>query len=378
MSNWTISTAFYAVDSSFISVGGGVVGEVITSDITPLTIPTDSNGKMIPCGILELRGFTDMGGLVDPATFLCWNNPGILGAALRVYWRDIQPTSPNVYDWSYIDAVAAQAALNNKMFSIAIGNGFATPSWASGYGFSTFLTDGSGVIPAPWDPIYQGLVTTFVQALADRYDSNPNLSYVIITGMGWQSSSELCRTNADISRLSATTFNGVSGFQLWVNDYPIYCDIWRKAFTNTTLILNFHDENDVNQDLDLAEPLFYSELITMGPKFGIKWNALISNTPVPAKLPYKIIANITATNVTGLQYNHAGANDNGGFDNAASHGINVGAHFIEVYDPGIVVDVVGSEGNYYQASDGLIDFVNFLNKIPEVPAELDPGLLIED
>src|SRR5258708_32679824 len=99
MSNWTISTAFYAVDSSFISVGGGATGGVTTCDITPLVIPTDSNGKMIPCGIFELRGFTDMGNLIDPTTFLAWNNPDLTGAALRVYWRDIQPTSPNVFDW---------------------------------------------------------------------------------------------------------------------------------------------------------------------------------------------------------------------------------------------------------------------------------------
>lgn len=142
-------------------------------------------------------------------------NPAVSGLALGVTWNLLNPnppSSPQPYDWSWLDdafsTVAAWNAQNPsktpKTIQLAFGSGFNSPQWVtdqipscdglfmspvqtppSNCGsatFTGFVEGGGGVLPLPWDTFYQTSLETFVTALAARYGANPALVSVDITG----------------------------------------------------------------------------------------------------------------------------------------------------------------------------------------------------
>lgn len=198
------------------------------------------------------------------------------GVAIRVYWNSIQATSSSAYDWSYIDAVAALAAKYGKQFSINITGGFNAPAWVyasgtDGNGAAKFTISGtkiSGVMPAPWDANFQRRWSTFLVALANRYDSLTTLSYVIVTGQGWGGQANLCESSADNTEL-----NSDGGVTVWVNAFVSTVGSYVGGFLQTPLIVN------------VGAPVYPGQLAgfgtasnqcvaSYGTRYGIKSNAL--------------------------------------------------------------------------------------------------------
>jgi hypothetical protein len=89
------------------------------------------------------------------------------------------------------------------------------------------------VTPAPWNANFQRRWSTFLLALANRYDSLTTLSYVIVTGQDWGGQANLCESSADNSEL-----NSDGGVTVWVNAFVSTVGAYVSGFVQTPLIVN--------------------------------------------------------------------------------------------------------------------------------------------
>ena len=159
--------------------------------------------KPYPAGIIWLTQ-ADMPErpIGDLSRFVEWTYPFVDGIRLRSGWNTVQPQS-DTYNWSTIDQALSLAAQNGKRVGVSIASGIATPQWVYDNGATKYrLLDGSGnSMPIPWEPAYYDQWLTFVRTFGARYDSNPTIAYVIVTGF-MQSNSMFLAAGRDETNLS--------------------------------------------------------------------------------------------------------------------------------------------------------------------------------
>jgi len=117
----------------------------------------------------------------------------------RYDWSEINPRE-NVYDWSSIDDAIKRWAQNGKQFSFGImsvnifGDVYCTPKWVFDKGANYTMGNGENesgssskriyYIPVWDDPVYVEACKKFAEALAERYDGNPNIAFIDIRNYG--------------------------------------------------------------------------------------------------------------------------------------------------------------------------------------------------
>ena len=149
-------------------------------------------------------------------------------AYLRWYWTAIEPEHGK-YRWEIIDLALAEAQKHGQRLAIRLmpySNIDPLPEWYrnSGARRANSPNDKDGTIWQPdfSDPLFLKFWGELVQAAGLRYDGNPILDSVDISsvgywGEGWS--------------------DYMPGFQF---QKPLI-DIWLKAFTHTTLLMNFDE-----------------------------------------------------------------------------------------------------------------------------------------
>ncbi|MBV8101329.1 MAG: hypothetical protein JOZ31_19465 [Verrucomicrobia bacterium] len=124
---------------------------------------------------------------VDLANLNCWDNPNIVGVAIRVTWS-VMEQSTGQYDWSYLEEALRIARSKKKLIAVSVVAGIRSPDWVFGSATILRLTGKAAkhrdTVPAPWDANYLSAWKKFVQAFGARYDGNPLIGYVTATGLG--------------------------------------------------------------------------------------------------------------------------------------------------------------------------------------------------
>jgi hypothetical protein len=119
-------------------------------------------------------------------------NTNVDGVALRTAWDTLEPAEGE-FDWSLVDREIEVAKAHGKEVSLSVVAGFRTPQWvyeagAAKFGFVWDKTWGAPIcsrqhIPIPWDPVFLAKWRGFIRALGKRYDSEPTVPLVKITGL---------------------------------------------------------------------------------------------------------------------------------------------------------------------------------------------------
>ncbi len=155
----------------------------LTSSTTPITATT-ATPTPAPIGVKPHASglFLLQGGRLRNVEAL--DLPYVEGVRIRADWRDIEPTEGNRI-WTDIDQAVAIAHSKGKICGLAVDAGIYCPiDWltAAGCKFYT-LQDTSGnqgeKIPVPGDPVFLAKWKNFIKAFAARYDSNPDVRYVL-------------------------------------------------------------------------------------------------------------------------------------------------------------------------------------------------------
>lgn len=169
---FTISTAVYACKKSQDGINGG--------SNPPTPNPTTFQGK----GGIYYLGSADI-----PLNNAAYTNPNLAGAVVRFKWENLE-TTPNVFNWAYLDGEIAKAKANNKKITI---QPLGYPGWvittlgASSYRYidkntfhTTYLDTLTDVIT--WDNIYLNRVNNLIIKLAEKYSGDSTIAYFNLIG----------------------------------------------------------------------------------------------------------------------------------------------------------------------------------------------------
>ena len=160
------------------------------------------------------------------------------GVRWTVRWADIETTAGS-YTWQYLDDAVALAATNGKNCGISVNAGIDCPAWlwAPPYNAQSYtMQDTSGAvglkIPVPGDPVFMSRWQKFITDFGARYDSNPAVSYIIITGIGNHDEWDIAPGTQDTAALGSTQ----AEVNAWKSSSKQIIDSYMSAFPGTTVM----------------------------------------------------------------------------------------------------------------------------------------------
>ena len=163
------------------------------------------------------------------------------GVRWKVKWLDIEVT-PDNYVWQYLDDAVAWAATNGKKCGIDIDAGRDCPDWlyAAPYSAQSYTLQDTVVfgqstgmtIPVPGDPMFMTRWQKFITDFGARYDSNPAVSYIIITGIGNHDEWDIAPGTLDTAALGSTQ----AEVDAWKSSSKQIIDFYMSAFPSTTVM----------------------------------------------------------------------------------------------------------------------------------------------
>src|SRR5438094_185520 len=206
---------------------------LITESAHAATMKEAPKGMYIfPSGFLSAtnQAFTSAGTAIS--------NANCDGVRWLLRWSDVEAT-PDTYTWQYLDDAVALAAAHNKKCGISINAGKDCPAWlyAAPYNAQAYtMQDTPGAIgrtiPVPGDPVFMTRWQKFMNDFGARYDSNPAVSYIIITGIGNHDEWNIAPGPLDTAALGSTQ----AEVNAWKSSSKQIIDFYMSAFPSTTVM----------------------------------------------------------------------------------------------------------------------------------------------
>ena len=300
---------------------------------TPRTAPTRrpeptprAQQKPQPAGIVRLFNIR----LPRPENDRSWTNPNIDGMRLRPFWSEVQSGS-ETFDWSSIDRLLGLATQHGKFIGLSVGAGTCTPQWVYDAGAMKYdLQDGSGLSMAiPWDPVFQTKWLAFVRTMGQRYDGNPALGYVVISGLGQLIETVMARTNADNDAL-----NALGGPPAWEAAAKQIIAAYAEAFPTTPFFITGSKPFLRSETILSLQTVIDWAVATYPGRFGIM-NATLNAHSSANYYPNLAIYTYYHTQPTGFQMLCSAIQDpkrlGGTLNEALTAGVLLGAKYVELY-----------------------------------------------
>lgn len=169
-------------------------------------------------------------------------NPNVDGARLRTWIDNCEPIK-STFDWSIIDRAKQSCSQHGKKLSVSVGFGLMTPQWFYDEGCIKFAPsvggEGGEFMPLPWDTTFQGFAHEFILAFGARYNNDPTISEVIITGFMQGNEMRMVATSGDEARLDVIARR--AGFdnarEAWLDAAKQFVNWFAEAFPNTSIVL---------------------------------------------------------------------------------------------------------------------------------------------
>jgi hypothetical protein len=144
-----------------------------------------------------------------------WTMPNINGIAVRCSWSAIEP-GDGTFNFSLFDEAIQLARQYGKNVSFSVTPGSFSPQWLYNEGAQTFMftlsTGQTGVMPLPWDPTFQQKWFVLIKQLGQRYNNDPELTYMTMGGLGQQVETSFVQAPTDIQ-----TFDAMNGQVKWLD-----------------------------------------------------------------------------------------------------------------------------------------------------------------
>jgi hypothetical protein len=299
---------------------------LLTTVATFLAAASSLVAKPFPSGIIRLFS-TDV---AKPENSPSWNNVNLDGMRLRPAWEDIQ-TSPTTFDWSSIDALLDLADQHGKTIGLSVAAGIYSPQWVYDSGAMKYpLKDGSRLsMTVPWDRPFLDNWLDFIHTLGDRYDGNPDLGYVVISGLGQNVETYLSQTAAD-----DTALNALGGTEAWVAAAQQIISAYADAFPTTPFFITASKPLLEVETVAALQQVIDWAVATYPGRFGIM-NATLNAKSSTVYYPNLAIFTYHNTQPVGFQTLCSSISDptrlQGSLNMALTKGVGLGADFVEVY-----------------------------------------------
>lgn len=287
-----------------------------------------AQSKPWPAGIIRFFSTKVSRPENDPS----WNNVNLDGVRLRPIWSDLAPASGTI-DWSSVDAIFTIAAQHGKFVGLSVTAGIYSPDWVYNAGASRYMIlggDSQGeAMPLPWDPVFQTKWLPFVRAMGRRYDANPSLKYVVISGLSQELETNMSGSAADDAALAA-----LGGIDAWVAAAKKIITVYANAFPTTPVFITASRVYTNDYDNVALKTVIDWAVATYPGRFGIMNTTLSANSDT-GYYPNLAIYTYHNTQPVGFQMLCSSINDphrlGGTLLQALTAGVNLGADWVEVY-----------------------------------------------
>ncbi len=249
---------------------------------------------------------------------------------LRPIWSDVQPGSAT-FDWSSIDRLLGLATQHGKFIGLSVTAGTCTPQWVYDAGATEYhLQDGSGLsMPIPWDTAFQTKWLAFVRTMGQRYDGNPALRYVVISGLGQLIETRLAKTTADNNALTA-----LGGPPAWEAAAQQIIAAYAEAFPTTPFFITASKPFLGTETMLSLQTVIDWAVATYPGRFDIM-NATLNAHSSTNYYPNLAIYTYYHTQPTGFQMLCSSIRDpqrlGGTLNQALTAGVLLGAKYVELY-----------------------------------------------
>src|SRR5438876_1051046 len=233
---------------------------------------------------------------------------------------------------------------------------------AGGAEFRVLTAPDEGAMPVPWDPLYRAKWEEFITALGARYDFNPQLGYIVMTGFCQVAEAYLATEQADIDFFDASaiaagyTGNGTlpAGLVAWEATVQEMVAQYMIAFPHTPVfITGARPYGGDSQDVGTTamNDIFAWGVATYPGRFGIMNSQLHATSAIGYFLNNAIFSNYLYE-PTGIQFLCNSATDDNvarlsnsppygadpllsaydAMNNSFKAAVSFGCKFVEVYE----------------------------------------------
>jgi len=243
------------------------------------------------------------------------------GVTIRVAWSDVQPNA-TTFNWTRLDQSVLRAQASGRQLQFGVHPGASTPPWVYSAGAAAFpmlwnkpFSHGNCTtvpIPVPWDPIYLARWTSFVRALAERYDPVAAVTGVKFAGLNAQSmENDIPAKNVSNCGGSGVVWDPSAIWQRLgytpdriTDTFTTLVSCYNTAFRNTSVVLmtgNF-PWPAIDNSGQLTPRLDYQLSAALTVQFGrTAVNGEVANNGLSATRAWSPPANLTAGVPTGAQ-----------------------------------------------------------------------------
>jgi hypothetical protein len=268
-----------------------------------------ASARTPPTGIFVVKEFVEgKDSSLAPGVF---ENPSISGVALRIGWRELEPTSGG-FRWEMLDDLFARATTSHKAVGLIIVPGFETPAWAlegvqtASFGRKYGRHQGEvELLPIPWDSTYLARWSAFLQQVAGRYGRQPQFRLIGAAGPTSLSvEMSLPNTPDDVEQWMRLGYSPVKFIAAWKQVFQTYTRLFPSQYVSLALYpglpINGQGQRDHTErartrqaviDLGLEHP----------NQFALQTSGLNASKESDGEGGYDIVRGYSGRIVTGFQ-----------------------------------------------------------------------------
>jgi hypothetical protein len=208
------------------------------------------------------------------------HDPLIYGLSWRFKWQAIE-SQDDRYQWELIDRALEVTRKGGKKLMLRVVAGINTPEWLYQAGGKAFPFSNADLahpqhyaeslrMPIPWDEVYLAKWEEFINAFGERYNGNPDIYSIQMTGGGHIGEMNLPKAHKKWQQVGYSDEKLIAAWKRIINAY-------QKAFPDTPTNL------DINEPLGrrskVLEPVVSYVVATYPGKVYLQHNGLKEDLP---------------------------------------------------------------------------------------------------
>ena len=229
------------------------------------------------------------------------NDSFVYGLSWRFKWMTIEPQEGQ-YNWALLDKAIELSWKSGKQVMLRVTAGQNTPEWVYQAGARAFNFTGQDLVfpknhpeslkmPIPWEDVYWTKWERFIQTFGARYDGNPSIYSIQMTGGGHIGEMNLPKAYEKWQQVGYTDDRLIMTWKRIINAY-------QKALPHTPTNLDINEP--MPKQSDVLESVVSYVLTTYPGKVFIQQNGLRANFPRDSRIR-TIIRQASSKTIVGYQ-----------------------------------------------------------------------------